>query len=164
MEQPFKQSSQTSFGRSERRTILNEVKSLESRLERLSDPSHDVPSTQRSVNSVEAERRARVILRVRRKREALFGSGLFGEPAWDMLLELYATELAGQRARAADLCCISGVPSSTALRWLRMLENHGWVTRLPDRRDARESFLSLTGKSRIAMERFIAQPELANLL
>lgn len=162
MEQPSKQSPHSSFECSEERALLNEVRSLQSRLERLCDTSIDVLSIQHDVNSAEAERRARDILRVRRRREALFGSGLFGEPAWDMLLELYATELGGRCARASDLCRVSGVPSSTALRWIKMLEDHGWITRLPDQRDARRSFLSLTDKSKIAMERFFAQPELAN--
>ena len=73
--------------------------------------------------------RPRTIIRLRRRRDRLFGSDLFGEPAWDMLLELYAAELAQRRECVSGLCCASGVPATTALRWITLLVNAGWVTR-----------------------------------
>ena len=39
------------------------------------------------------------ILRFRAKRRTLFSPDLFGEPAWEILLELYRGELGGKRLR-----------------------------------------------------------------
>lgn len=147
----------------EKRALETEVRSLQTRLERTCDFSSNVPSVQHRADSAEAERRARSIIRVRCGRAALFSSDLFGEPAWDMLLELYATELADRVACVSGVCRDSGAPFSTALRWIKMLEDNGWVTRLPNHGSPPQSFLSLTDKSKSAMKRFFAQPELANL-
>lgn len=145
---------------SEYEALLHEMKSLQSRLERLTRAPVDTkPSS--ALDGAEIERRVRTILRLRRRREALFGSDLFGEPAWDMLLELYATELAGRSESVTGLCCASGAPATTALRWVRVLENAGWMSRNADPLDGRRVFLSLTAKARAAMEGFLSQPELA---
>lgn len=138
------------------------VRSLQTRHERMCDCSDHVRGGKPLVDAVEVERRARRIIRIRRRCKELFSSDLFGEPAWDMLLELYASELVGRPASASGVCGDSGVALSTALRWIKMLENNGWVTRLPDQADPPQSFLSLTDKSKVAMERFFAQPDLAN--
>lgn len=152
-----------SFLGTEQEALLNEVKSLQSRLERLCCASLD-PGPVSAFEGSGTERRVRNILRLRRRREAFFGSDLFGEPAWDMLLELYATELAGRRKSVSGLCSVSGVPSTTALRWIRMLENAGWIARMADPVDGRRSFLSLTAKARTAMEGFFGQAELVQLV
>ena len=81
-----------------------------------------------------------------------------------MLLELYAAELTGRRVSVSGLCGVSGVPSTTALRWIKMLENADWITRKADPVDGRRSFLSLTAKARTAMEGFFGQQELVQLV
>lgn len=81
-----------------------------------------------------------------------------------MLLELYVIELAGKRECVSGLCAVSGVPSTTALRWVHMLENRGWVTISMDERDGRRHLLSLTEKSMTGMRRFFEQPELVNFV
>jgi DNA-binding MarR family transcriptional regulator len=142
-----------SFLGPEHEASLNKAKSSQSRVERLGCVSID-PGLVSPFQSAGTERRVRNILRLRRRREALFGSALFGEPAWDMLLELYAAELTGRRVSVSGLCGVSGVPSTTALRWIKMLENADWITRKADPVDGRRSFLSLTAKARTAMEAF----------
>lgn len=165
MDQPSQQIAGKSYCHSEQERLLNEVKSLQARLERLFDISCDAGTVaSEPLEGSEAQRRARNIIRLRRRREALFGRGLFGEPAWDMLLELYVAELAGRRECVSGLCCVSGVPSTTALRWIGLLENAGWISRTADPRDGRRSFLSLTRKARAAMDSFFAQPELVQVL
>ncbi len=98
------------------------------------------------------EKRVRRALKLRRKREALFGANLFGEPAWDMLLQLYATTLAGGRESVTSLCLASAAPMTTALRTLEHLEDRGWIQRQRDESDRRRSFLSLSGKAVAALE------------
>lgn len=84
------------------------------------------------------------VLKIRRERSALFGPGLFGEPAWDMLLELYLAELRYVRMSISGLCRLIDVPSTTALRWIAKLESAELVVKQGDPRDARKSWLKLT--------------------
>jgi len=104
------------------------------------------------------EERVHRILKLRRSRNELFGPNLFGEPAWDMLLDLYSAHLECGRVSISSLCIASGVPPTTALRWISVLERGGWLRREPDVHDQRRYFVILTPKSLAALEQFIDQP------
>jgi hypothetical protein len=65
------------------------------------------------------------IMVMRRRRSAVFGEGLFSDPAWDILLELFAAELGGRSVGLADLTHVA--PRSTLARWLTALEERGLV-------------------------------------
>ena len=95
------------------------------------------------------------ILRLRKQRNKLFGGGLFGEPAWDMLLELYAAERSGRKLSISGACYVSGVPMSTALRWILRLEKDGWIRRVDDPLDARRSWLTLCDETEKKMCEFL---------
>lgn len=95
------------------------------------------------------------ILRARRDREALFGEDMFADPAWDMLLELYAAELRGIRLATSSVCAASAAPMTTALRWIDLLETRGWVARVPDPGDARRVFIQLSGDGLRAMRSWL---------
>jgi DNA-binding transcriptional ArsR family regulator len=69
-----------------------------------------------------------LILAVRRGREAVFGRDLFSDPAWDVLLELYAANLAGRNMTAHDLAAAIDAPRSTIGRWIEALADRGLVT------------------------------------
>src|SRR5690348_18368313 len=88
------------------------------------------------VQSSELVRFARFIFRARANRTRHFKQSMFGEPAWDMLLSLYATE-ESMRMSIGQLCSYSGSPPTTALRWLDYLEREEFVLRRPHPRDAR---------------------------
>ena len=98
---------------------------------------------------------ARNILRTRRKRETFFGENLFGEPAWDMLLELYTAQWAQKRLSVSGTCYASAVPATTALRWIERLEKTGWIERMEDPRDRRRSWIVLTEKGSTVMENYL---------
>ncbi len=102
------------------------------------------------------------ILKLRSSRNAIFNDALFADPAWDMLLNLYISRLEGRPEAVSSICIASGVPSTTAIRWIKLLEHQGWVYRSPDPADGRRWFLALTGKAETAMERFFAQPEISS--
>lgn len=91
------------------------------------------------------------ILRVRTLRARFFRAELFADPAWDMLLDLYRAELDQHRVSVTSLCTASGVPTSTALRWLRALEDDGLIARRQDPLDGRRSFVALTNAGIEAM-------------
>ena len=53
-------------------------------------------------------------------------------------------------------CIGSGVPSTTALRWLNVLEARGLVEREEDNADARRSFVRLTPRGQALMREYFS--------
>jgi DNA-binding MarR family transcriptional regulator len=98
---------------------------------------------------------ARDMLRARRRRRKMFNPSMFGEPAWDMLLILYAGGTDGPRLSVGGLSSLSGAPPTTALRWLDYLEMDRLVVREANPADRRSDFVDLTDKGRTAMERYL---------
>jgi hypothetical protein len=95
------------------------------------------------------------ILRFRRLRNSLLGGDLFGEPAWDILLEIFAADWSGEKLSVSGACYVSGVPSSTALRWIARLEREGWIQRVDDPLDGRRSWLMLTDRAERSIREFV---------
>jgi DNA-binding MarR family transcriptional regulator len=93
----------------------------------------------------------RKVISARRARERLFAPGLFADPAWDILLELFATSLANQRIAVSTLCARAAVPVTTALRWIHNLEEAGLVTRQEDPLDRRRVFVALSVEASLTM-------------
>jgi DNA repair protein RadC len=99
---------------------------------------------------------ARRILERRRLRDAEFGASLFGEPAWESLLELYIRESSGLSTTAAQLRAASTGPSSTSERWLKKLEQEGLVRRRAHPASNDSEFVELTDAARTSLERYLA--------
>lgn len=99
----------------------------------------------------------RRILRNRKLRSRHFGAGLFADPAWDMLLDLTAARIESKRVSISSLCLASGVPNTTALRWIRQMEQADLVRREDDAFDRRRSFVALTDKAADAMAHYFAE-------
>src|SRR3546814_19760209 len=78
------------------------------------------------------------------RRVCSLDSELFGEPAWDMLLDLYAAALEGRRLSVSSSCLAAGVPPTTALRWQRLLVERELVARVPELEENRRPSLQLT--------------------
>lgn len=97
------------------------------------------------------EKHIRSILKLRRRRDQFFEGELFADPAWDILLELYAAMLGQQRITVGRLCVGAAVPATTALRWISLLEVKGLIQREADPIDARRFHVSLTGSGLDAM-------------
>lgn len=105
-----------------------------------------------ALGALPTAQRVRAILRVRRARSQIFGSDLFADPAWDMLLELYLAELAHCRLSVSSLCTGAAVPATTALRWMKVLETRGMIRRTADPTDGRRVFVALSDEARRAMD------------
>lgn len=96
----------------------------------------------------------RAMIRVRRLRSQFFPEELFADPAWDMLLDLMHANLTRARVSVSSLCLASCVPSTTALRWIRSLENVGLIEREPDLFDARRYFITLSPGALTSMHNY----------
>jgi len=94
----------------------------------------------------------REILASRRRRADYFDATLFADPAWDILLDLYAADQEGALVSVSSLCIAAAVPATTALRWIVRLEEAGLICREPDPFDRRRDFLKLSAEARDKME------------
>lgn len=88
----------------------------------------------------------------RRRRNKIFQSDeLFGEPAWDILLDLFIAAKERRRVSVTSACIGSAVPSTTALRWISILERQGFLSREADPGDARRVYVRLSPRGYEAM-------------
>lgn len=93
------------------------------------------------------EQYIKTMLKLRRDRERFFGNDLFADPAWDILLELYAAALGQYRVSVTSLCVAAAVPGTTGLRWIKNLEDSGLIVRKADPMDGRRHFLMLSERA-----------------
>ncbi|MBB5686481.1 hypothetical protein [Sphingobium boeckii] len=67
----------------------------------------------------------------RRIRASLFGAGLFAEPSWDILLEVYIAQEDRRSLLAADICVDINAGWSSVMRWIRVLRSEGLIEGYP---------------------------------
>lgn len=111
------------------------------------EPSLDV------ANTVHVLRR---IIRERRVRERYFKEVRFAEPAWDIILDLTLAWFEGKTVAVSSLCIASGVPISTAMRWINDMIEAGIIDRWIDPADGRRTLVRITPATRDAMLRYLA--------
>jgi len=98
----------------------------------------------------------RKVIANRQARARFFDPELFGDPAWDMLLDLTAAHGEGAQVSVTSLCIAAGVPATTALRWLTQMVESGIFQRVPDPADRRRAFIGLSNKAVAAMTGYFA--------
>jgi hypothetical protein len=137
-----------------------------SRLQQLSEEASRIASALASLSESEAQReigqerpidaaRVRAIIRARRLRDQFLGADLFADPAWDMLLDLMAARLEGQRVPVSSLCMAAAVPPTTALRWIKVLSEQGIFVRTADPQDGRRIYIELADEVAAALEAYL---------
>jgi len=102
------------------------------------------------VECATARARAERLYAERRRRDAMFPDGLFGEPAWDLLLAML---IARDRNQAMILCKAykaAGVTDTTGRRLLDRMEEEGLITR---RRAPRSRKMRIVELTELAVER-----------
>jgi hypothetical protein len=130
---------------------LSKLQAQAARLAAVIEANDDLTDTGAATGGVCSDASIRAILQARLGRSSFFPGELFCDPAWDMLLDLYAAELSQVRVSVTSLCIASNAPTSTALRWISALESQNLIERRQDPLDGRRFFLSLT---RDAIQRF----------
>lgn len=81
----------------------------------------------------------------RRKREVFLPADvLLGEPGWDLLLDLAIQRCNHKQISITSACIAARVPSTTALRWISLLEQQGLVVRSMDEFDKRRTLVAIT--------------------
>ena len=100
---------------------------------------------------------ARSLYRARRRRQQYFPAleRDFGEPVWDVILDLFVAEREGRPVSITSACVAAAVPLTTALRWIQQLEEMKVVLREPDPTDRRRAHIRLSRTTAAAMEGYI---------
>lgn len=145
---------------------------MSSNLKRFND---DIPRLAASLSSLESQvfalqqrttpapdqstplQRAKEYIHKRRSRERMFGSTeLFADPAWNILIDLFIASEERKAISVSSACIASSVPTATALRWIKLLENDGHVSRVDDRSDVRLSLLYLSEAATDKLRRYFS--------
>lgn len=108
----------------------------------------------RAEGNFDLEAWARSELRSRRLRGSFLSDAMFGEGAWEILLELASNGLNDLTHAVIDLCAHSRLPLSTTLRWISYLEREGLVRR-ENANDEAQSKIGLTDKGQSALENYV---------
>jgi len=101
-------------------------------------------------------RLVRSVIRQRQMRARFFPGDFFADPAWDILLDLAAARVEQAKVSVTSLCIASGVPPTTALRWIVQMTEAGLLRREEDMQDRRRAFIALTENAADGMARFFA--------
>lgn len=118
------------------REILLEIEILLQRLMHLNAPPADEETALLDA--------ARQLYESRRARDRVFGTTLFADPAWDILLDLFIAKREGRKVTISSACAAASAPTSTAARHIAHLVQKRLVVRISREEDARSSYLELS--------------------
>lgn len=93
----------------------------------------------------------------RQRMRALLPADLCSDTAWDMMLEVFITQLQNKAVCVKELVLVSGSSSSSALRRIDRMEETGLVRRRLDPRDHRRTTVQLTDRGYTAMVLLLEQ-------
>jgi hypothetical protein len=98
---------------------------------------------------------AKYILGARRRRLKTLPAIRFGEPSWDMILDLYIATVEERRVDMSGLCLASGVAPTTAVRYVEMLVTEKLIGRVADAHDGRRTYVMMLPPLQLAIERWL---------
>lgn len=145
---------------------MNEIKTLASAIEQkciasLDNPIATTGSAEAQLQFDEDESRlligvAEALSAARRVRNsAIPDEHLFADPAWDILLDLYLAHAQQKAVSVTSASMATNVPSTTALRWVWLLESKSLVLRLADKADKRRHFIVLSDEGLAFVRRML---------
>jgi hypothetical protein len=106
----------------------------------------------------ELARRAKRLYDQRRARDEILGPFArdFGEPAWDLLLDLFHSQVTERPISLSSGCIASCAPTSTTMRHIRRLERNGLLLRSRDPEDGRRWLLRFTERGWTLMRQVLS--------
>jgi len=105
------------------------------------------------LNLVEAEYESR------RHRLKFIPVDLLGEPVWDILLKLLAHKIRGVCTSVEDLYKSSGVSKSTAIRYIRILEERGLIDREPHASYTDQTHVMICSEWMLILSKYLMEQE-----
>lgn len=130
---------------SEDEVVVKKIRDLMEYMIKMSGEDHNFEYQNNTPDLGFALRQAKREYKRRRDREKQFNVvGLFADPAWDILLDLFINRAEGKKVCTSSACIASCVPVTTALRWITALENDGFVYKSNDESDRRRTYIELT--------------------
>jgi len=136
-------------------TAASEIISIEGALARLkqqlSAASDPMAARMPAAPGVTPLAMAKLAARMRRIRDDILGATHFGEPAWDILLELFVACGEARPMQVSSVCLGTNVPPTTALRWITALVEAGVIVRARDPNDRRRAMLALSPSAMAGM-------------
>ena len=121
-----------------------------------SDNSHQ-SARPGELSELELIRLAKTLYQMRRLRGRHFDESLFGEPAWDIILDLFVEKLSGRKTLTKGICAASQAADATALRWIANLAEAGLVLREDDQTDRRRVYVSLSPRGEVAVRCYLRE-------
>lgn len=92
----------------------------------------------------------------RKSRSELIGSKeIFGEPAWDLLLDLFIHQSNDENVTVKAASLHPDTPASTTIRWLRVLEHNGLLETHIDPANSEQHLVHLTPTGYEGMMRYL---------
>lgn len=131
---------------------LSEIKRLFHRLS--GAPASAAPATEDAVAPLGRQELARLILWGRGLLESEVATDLFADPAFNILLTLYVSRSEARDISTSAACTASGVPTTTALRWINALARRGMIHKRSLASDRRFTYLELSDTTCTALDRF----------
>lgn len=122
--------------------LLREARLARRHLDRIARQLERTPGA--TARQGDAADMARRIGDQRKVRGVYFPAGLFGEPAWDLILALYMAQAEGEEIHSYALFRAAGVAPSTGLRLLEKLEAASMIARSPSESDRRQVLVRFT--------------------
>ena len=93
----------------------------------------------------------------RRMRERFFPKGLFEEPAWDLLLDLYIAEHQNKKVLTTSACIGANAAPTTGLRYIDKLEKLDLVDRENDIEDGRRTIVRISNNAFSMLSAYFAE-------
>ncbi len=128
-----------------------ELSTFVSLLSRLISTSTEAKEGPRKIPEQSLTTIAENLYRFRRRRDALmtsqFGTDIFADPAWDIILDLYIHNSKNQDVCVTSACAAAMVPITTALRYITVLSDRGMIERSRNHKDGRSYLLRLSSEA-----------------
>ncbi len=138
-----------------------ELSTFVSLLSRLISTSTEAKEGPRKMPEQSLTAIAENLYRFRRRRDALmatkFGTDIFADPAWDIILDLYIHNSKNQDVCVTSACAAAMVPITTALRYITVLSDRGMIERSKNQKDGRSYLLRLSPEAAHIVEELLTE-------